>query len=188
VGDSAMSMARTNRKMIDKLRAEGSLEAVRAALDRGEITRRQAETLVKNISAARRIQRSYWYSAVMRNATGQYVGEVTSRNGGATWIGRRYGRNYPHDAAEFAREEDAIRFVLAAEATRIGPDAAIQETHAAVRIVSLVSRDALPAPPDLRTNIEAAWNEIENGAESDFDPEDVKRCGRERLDRLRVGR
>jgi hypothetical protein len=37
----------------------------------------------------------------------------------------------------------------------------------------------------LRADIEAGWRQVEEGKVSDFDPEAVKRRGRERLARLR---
>lgn len=40
----------------------------------------------------------------------------------------------------------------------------------------------------LRTDVEAGWKAVDDGRVSDFDPEDVKRRGRERLARTKSGK
>lgn len=40
----------------------------------------------------------------------------------------------------------------------------------------------------LRTDVEAGWKAVDEGRVSDFDPEDVKRRGRERLGRAKSGK
>lgn len=106
------SVAKTNQKLVARLYSELDLEAVQSALDRGEITPRQSQNITKLIRGAKAIRESARHSAVVFDeATSQYVGEVVSKNNGASWIGRRYGRNYPHDSAEFAEQDDAVDFV-----------------------------------------------------------------------------
>lgn len=112
------SVALTNQKLVERLRSEDDLDAVQSALDRGEITPRQAQNITKMITAARSIRENYPYAAVVFDeASGQYVGEVVSQNRGASWIGRRYGRDFPHDSAEFTEQDDAVRFVRQAPET-----------------------------------------------------------------------
>jgi Uma2 family endonuclease len=107
-----LSVVTTNRKLVEQLRLGLDLEATQAALDRGEITPRQAKNIVKWIMGVKDARENAPYAAVVTDAGGrQYVGEVVSKNRGATWIGRRYGRNYPHDSAEFTEQEDAVNFV-----------------------------------------------------------------------------
>ena len=90
------SVAKTNQKLVAHLYSELDLKAVQSALDRGEITPRQAQNITKLIRAAKAIRESARRGAVVFDeATSQYVGEVVSKNGGALWTGRRYGRNYP---------------------------------------------------------------------------------------------
>lgn len=106
------SIAQTNQKLVSQLISKQSLKAVKSALDRGEITPRQAQNITKFIRTAKTIRESAGFSAVVLDETsGQYVGEVVSKNRGASWIGLRYGPNYPHDSAEFAEQNDAMRFV-----------------------------------------------------------------------------
>lgn len=107
-----MSLAKTNRKLFERLRLGLDLEATQTALDRGEITPRQAKNIVKWIVGVKDARENAPYAVVVTDAAGrQYVGEVVSKNRGASWIGRRYGRNYPHDSAEFTEQEDAVNFV-----------------------------------------------------------------------------
>jgi hypothetical protein len=107
-----MSVAKTNHKLVEQLRTELDLRAVATALDRGEITPRQAQNLTRWIRAVEKIQENYKYTRVVQDPTsGQYVGAVVSRNRGKSWIGLRYGPNYPHNSAEFTAEQDAVRFV-----------------------------------------------------------------------------
>jgi hypothetical protein len=121
----AKSIALTNQKLVERLRSEDDLEAVQSALDRGEISPRQAKNITKVITAARAIRENYRNVAVVFDeASGQYVGEVVSKNRGASWVGRRYGRNFPHDSAEFTEQDDAVRFV----------EQALQRTVARARI------------------------------------------------------
>jgi len=106
------SVAKTNQKLVTRLYSELDLKAVQSALTRGEITPRQAQNITKLIRASKVIRESARQVAVVFDeATRQYVGEVVSKNDGASWIGRRYGRNYPHDSAEFAEQDDAVGFI-----------------------------------------------------------------------------
>lgn len=108
----AKSVAKTNQKLVAHLLSGLDLQAVQSALNRGEITPRQAQNITKFVRAAKAIRESYHRSElVFDEATSKYVGEVVSKNNGASWIGRRYGWNYPHDSAEFAEQDDAVGFV-----------------------------------------------------------------------------
>jgi hypothetical protein len=112
MGYMVKSVAKTNQKLVARLYSELDFKAVQSALDGGEITPRQAQNITKLIRTSNVIRESAHRGAVVFDeATSQYVGEVTSKNDGALWIGRRYGRNYPHDSAEFAEQDDAVRFV-----------------------------------------------------------------------------
>lgn len=77
----AKSVALTNQKLVERLRSGDDLETVQSALDRGEITPRQAKNITKWITSAREIRESYRYAAVVFDeASGQWVGEVVSKN------------------------------------------------------------------------------------------------------------
>jgi hypothetical protein len=166
------SVAETNQKLVARLCSELDLKAVQSALNRGEITPRQAQYLTKLIRTSNVIRGSAHRSAaVFDEATSQYVGEVTSKNDGASWIGRRYGWNYPRDSAEFAEQDDAVRFVgtkalhqaVAETKARNAAvpteqiQAAIEEALAAVRIERFGSR---------RTDLEMS----KPSAEDEFTP------------------
>jgi hypothetical protein len=87
------SVAKTNQKLVARLYSELDLKAVQSALNRGEITPRQAQNITKfiraaKVRAAKAIRESARRGAVVFDeATSQYVGEVVSENGGALWTG-----------------------------------------------------------------------------------------------------
>lgn len=105
-----MSLARTNKKTVEQLRDSLDIEATQAALDQGKITPIQARNIVKWIVAVKDIRENPVYP--VQAETGQFVGEIVAR-GGKSWLARRYGKDYPNDAAEFAKEDEAIAFIHA---------------------------------------------------------------------------
>jgi hypothetical protein len=109
-GGEERQMTNTNRKLVERLREGGNIKVALAALQRGEITYRQARHIVKTITSAKMI-RERPAPMVVRDAAGRCIGEMVTRNRGASWIARRYGPNYPKDSAEFASQEGAIDFV-----------------------------------------------------------------------------
>jgi hypothetical protein len=104
-----MILARTNRKLVEQLRLGLDLGATQAALDRGAITPIQAKNIVEWVVQVKRVRENPMYAVV--DAAGQYVGELVTENKGVSWIGRRYGKNYPNDSAEFTDQEHAVAFV-----------------------------------------------------------------------------
>jgi len=104
-----MTLARTNRKLVEQLRQELDLDATQAALDRGAITPIQAKNIVKWVVHVQRIRDNPMYAVT--DAAGQYIGELVTVNKGVSWIGRRYGKNYPNDSVECPDQEQAAAFV-----------------------------------------------------------------------------
>ncbi|MCY0914045.1 hypothetical protein [Massilia antarctica] len=104
-----MTLARTNRKLVEELRNGLDIGATQAALDRGEITPIQARNIVKWVVDVQHIRDNPMYVVV--DAAGQHIGELVTTNKGLSWIGRRYGKNYPNDSAEYPDEDQAVAFV-----------------------------------------------------------------------------
>ncbi|SIR84780.1 hypothetical protein SAMN05880566_12734 [Janthinobacterium sp. TND4EL3] len=104
-----MTLARRNRKLVEQLRCALDIDATQAALDRGAITPIQARNIVKWVVHVKQIHDNPMF--VVTDATGEHIGELISGNKGTTWTGRRYGKNYPNDAAEFADQGHAEAFV-----------------------------------------------------------------------------
>lgn len=110
-----MSLSRTNRKLVEELRAGLNKEAVEQALQQTLITPRQAKTLHNWIEAVAEIRANPVYA--VQGKDGANIGEVVTSNAGRTWIGRRYGKTYPA-GAEFQELEQAFQYVHEAEAIR----------------------------------------------------------------------
>jgi len=106
-----MNLARTNRKLVEQLRYSLDIEATQAALDRGQITPIQARNIVKWIVTVKDIRENpiYW----LQDETGSLIGEIVARGGGASWLARRYGKDYKNGATEFTDEDEAAAFVRA---------------------------------------------------------------------------
>lgn len=108
-----MSLSRTNRKLVEELRAGLNKEAVEQALQLVQITPRQAKTLHNWIEAVGEIRANPVYA--VQGKDGSHIGEVIASNAGRTWIARRYGKTYPA-GAEFQELELAIQYVHEVEA------------------------------------------------------------------------
>ncbi|MGP0172667.1 hypothetical protein ACSVIJ_12370 [Pseudomonas sp. NCHU5208] len=108
-----MSLSRTNRKIVEELRAGLDKEAVEQALQQVLITPRQAKTLHSWIDAVREIRANPIHA--VQGKDGSHIGEVVTRNAGRTWIARRYGKTYPA-GEEFHELELAFQYVREAEA------------------------------------------------------------------------
>ena len=131
------SVALTNQKLVERLRSGDDLEAVNSALDRGEITFRQAKNITKWIRSRETIRENYRYTAVVfDDASGQWVGEVVSKNRGASWIGKRYGQKYPRDSAEFTGQAlcPAVTETKARNTVVPAEEIEIEEEQGAVRV------------------------------------------------------
>lgn len=103
-----MSLARTNRKVVEKLRESLDVAATHAALDRGEVTPVQARNIIKWITAVKEIHESPFYA--IRDDSGRCVGEVTAKGGGRSWMARKYGEGRS-GVVEFSSLEEAVTFV-----------------------------------------------------------------------------
>lgn len=108
-----MAALHNNRNLLDQLRQGLDLQAVEMAASRGDITRRQAKNVAKFIQTAKDIRENPVYAIV--DQAGHYVGEVSAKNGGRSWIGCRYERTDPLPASEFGDFEDAKLFVCSTE-------------------------------------------------------------------------
>jgi antitoxin ParD1/3/4 len=64
-------------------------------------------------------------------------------------------------------------------------NSASEVVREALRLMDSYERVRESALNKLRDDIEAGWQQVEEGKVSDFDPEAVKRRGREKLARLR---
>lgn len=151
------AVAKTNQKLVERLRSGLNLKAVQSALDRGEITPRQTQNITKFIRAAKAIRADYRYAAVVFDETSnQYVGEVVSKNRGASWIGRRYGRNYPRDSAQFTQQDDAVRFVGQALHQTVVTETTGPESPAATAMNPL--KGSLVFEGDIISPLEEKWD------------------------------
>ncbi|ULU27695.1 hypothetical protein [Dyella terrae] len=103
-----MSLARTNRNVVEKLRESLDVAAAHAALGRGEITPVQARNIIKWITAVKEIRENPLYA--IQDDSGRCVGEVTAKDGGRSWMARKYGEGRS-DVVEFFSPEDAVAFV-----------------------------------------------------------------------------
>jgi hypothetical protein len=79
-----MSVAKTNRKLVQNLRLSLDVVATQAALDRGEITSGQAKGILKWIATVQDILANPVYE--VQNDAKQFVGDVTTQGGGMSWI------------------------------------------------------------------------------------------------------
>ena len=75
------------------------------------------------------------------------------------------------------KKVDSGRYTSASEVVREA--LRLLDAYEAVRESSLAK---------LRADVEAGWKAVDDGRVSDFDPEDVKRRGRERLARAKSGK
>jgi antitoxin ParD1/3/4 len=64
-------------------------------------------------------------------------------------------------------------------------NSASEVVREALRLMDSYERVRESALNKLRADVEAGWQQVEEGKVSDFDPEAVKRRGREKLTRLR---
>jgi antitoxin ParD1/3/4 len=55
----------------------------------------------------------------------------------------------------------------------------------ALQLLDRYDSTSAPALMKLRADVEAGWRDVEHGRLSDFDPEEIKRRGRERLGRTK---
>lgn len=94
---------------VRKLRNDCDESQVERALEDGLISARQAASAMKFIRLANEI-RANPIRAQLIQVGSHFVGEVEFLDG--TWIGRRYGKDYP-SGCSFASEEEAHDFVVA---------------------------------------------------------------------------
>lgn len=94
---------------VRKLRNDCDESQVERALEEGLITARQAASALKFIRTANEI-RANPIRAQLIQVRSQFVGEIEFLGG--TWVGRRYGKDYPAGCS-FASEEEAHDFVVA---------------------------------------------------------------------------
>lgn len=104
-----MSASRTNRQLVNQLREGLDVEAIQVALDNGTITPRKAKNTIQFVLTVKDIRENPVYTIV--DQTGRYIGEVSTKDAGASWIGCRHGQLRPLPAAEFSNIEDAKLFV-----------------------------------------------------------------------------
>lgn len=93
---------------VRKLRHDGDESQVERAREDGLITARQAASAKKFIRIANEI-RANPIRAQLIQVGSQFVGEVEFVGG--TWVGRRFGKDYPAGCS-FASEEEAHDFVV----------------------------------------------------------------------------
>jgi len=113
-----MSLAKTNRKVVEKLRESLDLDATYAALDQGEITPVQARNVIKWITTVKEIRENPFHA--IQDDSGKFVGEVTTKGAGRSWMARRYGEESRSDV-EFFSLEEAIAFVRSQGAVALDP-------------------------------------------------------------------
>ncbi|MBV8144191.1 MAG: type II toxin-antitoxin system ParD family antitoxin [Gammaproteobacteria bacterium] len=64
-------------------------------------------------------------------------------------------------------------------------NSASEVVREALRLMDTYERVRATALARLRADVEAGWQQVEEGRVADFDPEAIKRRGREKLARLR---
>lgn len=64
-------------------------------------------------------------------------------------------------------------------------NSASEVVREALRLMNTYEQLRADALNKLRADVEAGWQQVEEGKVSDFDPEAAKRRGREKLERLR---